>query len=138
MHIKLSSFSRFQACSSMHHRNRNRSLCQRSYVISRLPNKGIERPIRHLPLCISPEGSYHPDALHILLPTSQRAGATVRVFIHEGNTEPRCAFTALKLNPSRWGSRRHQPLNVSAVQCVRWLVVHTVLSRAFQRLEMDS
>lgn len=48
--------------------------------------------------------------------------------IHKGTgkTEPLHAFSALDLNPSCFGSRQHQPLNVSAVQCVRWLVVHRV------------
>lgn len=64
--------------------------------------------------------------------------------IHKGsgNTEPLHAFSALDLNPSSLGSRRHQPLNVNAAQCVRWLVwcigPHTVLSRGFQLLEMAS
>lgn len=73
-----------------------------------------------------PEGLYHPDSLTTL--SFQCHNALVQqsdFFIHKGsgNTEPLGAFSALDLNPSWSRSQQHQPLNVNAVHCARWLVV---------------
>lgn len=114
-------------------KRKKKSLSKGSYVISQLPNKDIERPVMHLLLCISPAALCNPLSL-LIASTTHWCNSRVFFLIHKGfgNTEPLCAFSAHDLNPSWSGSWRHQPLNVNAAQCARWLVVHRAAYSAFK------